>query len=250
VALSEAINRQLIGPRGLYVDGLRTDGTQSGVASQLANLAALAYAVVPTTDLPAVAAYVAFLDISIEPDHGMELLRALHAGGRDTDVVRILSDPSFPGWAAILKAGGTFTWETWTPSDLIGDSMSHGWGSSALVAMQEILLGAVPTAPGDGEPPTVLTVTRPHSGLAHAAGSFPTPAGTFSVAWRGAGNRLSITVPPNARAPCILPGVTPSQLREGGAALARASGVSALTSSVDGATFTLGAGRYDITVTA
>ncbi len=41
-------------------------------------------------------------------------------------------------------AGGTFTWEVWKPSDLIGDSMSHGWGSSALVAMQETLLGRDP----------------------------------------------------------------------------------------------------------
>ena len=94
--------------------------------------------------------YVASLDISVEPDHGMELLRALHAAGRDADVVRILTDPSFPGWAAILKAGGTFTWETWTPSDLIGDSMSHGWGSSALVAMQEALLGVVTDGSGAG----------------------------------------------------------------------------------------------------
>jgi alpha-L-rhamnosidase len=248
-ALISAINTQLMGPQGLYIDGLRSDGTQSGVASQLANLAALAYEVVPTNAMPAVAAYVASLDISIEPDHGMELLRALHAGGRDTDVVRLLSDSSFPGWAAILKAGGTFTWETWKPSDLIGDSMSHGWGSSALVAMQEILLGVVPTAPANGEPPTVVTVTRPHSGLAHAAGSFPTPAGTFSVAWRSAGNRLSITVPPNARAHCAFPGVGLSQLRESGAALTRVRGVSAVATSPDGATFALGAGNYDIVVT-
>ena len=116
------------------------------MSSQLANVVALAYGVVPAGRIPTVAAYVASLDISVEPDHGMELLRALHAGGRDADVVRLLTDTSFPGWAFIIKAGGTFTWETWTPSDLIGDSMSHGWGSSALVAMQEVLLGAVPTS--------------------------------------------------------------------------------------------------------
>ena len=56
-------------------------------------------------------------------------------------MVRTLTDTCTPGWAHIVAAGGTFTWETWTPSDLIGDSMSHGWGSSALVAMQETLLG-------------------------------------------------------------------------------------------------------------
>jgi len=61
--------------------------------------------------------------------------------GGPSDMVRILTDASVPGWARILAEGGTFTWETWTPSDLVGDSLSHGWGSSALVAMQETLLG-------------------------------------------------------------------------------------------------------------
>ena len=37
------------------------------------------------------------------------------------------------GWANILARGGTFTWEVWQPSDVIGDSMSHGWGSNVLV---------------------------------------------------------------------------------------------------------------------
>ncbi len=193
---------------GLYVDGLRTDGTQSTHSSQLANVVALAYGVVPAARMSAVAAYVASLDISVEPDHGMELLRALHAGGRDADMVRILTDPSFPGWAAIIKAGGTFTWETWTPSDLIGDSMSHGWGSSALVAIQEALLGAVPTAPAPGGPPTLVTVTPPPTGS-------PTPRGRSrhrrgSTRWPGGphppGAGLQITVPPNAAARCRLPG--------------------------------------------
>ena len=132
---------------------------------------------VPAASIPAVAQYVASLDISVEPDHGMELLRALHAGGRDADVVRLLTDASLPGWAAIIKAGGTFTWETWTPSDLIGDSMSHGWGSSALVAIQEVLLGAVPIRPPPDGPATLVTVTPPPDGLAHASGIVPDTGG-------------------------------------------------------------------------
>ena len=148
---------------------------------------------------------VASLDISVKPDRGLELLRALHAGGRDADVVRLLTDPSFPGWAAIIKAGGTFTWETWTPSDLIGDSMSHGWGSSALVAIQEVLLGAVPTAPRrTGRPPWSPSPLHP-AASALPRGSFPTPAGKFTVDWRtsSAGRQLSVTVPPNAPAHAV-----------------------------------------------
>lgn len=247
--LTNAINARLVGPQGLYVDGLQSGGTQSAVASQLANVVALAYEVAPASRVPALAKYVASLDISVEPDHGMELLRALHTGGRDADVVRILTDSSFHGWAAILKAGGTFTWETWTPSDLIGDSMSHGWGSSALVAMQEVLLGVVPIAPSAGEPPTVVTLTPPRGGLRRAEGSFPTPAGTFSVAWSDTGSRLSVTVPPNGRAHCTFPGVTQSQLSEGGTPIGRAQGISSVITSSNGVTLALGGGSYNIAIT-
>ncbi len=251
-ALVTAINATLVGSGGLYVDGLRADGQQSGHSSQLANAAALAYDVVPSAQIPSVAKYVASLNISVEPDRGLELLRALHAGGRDADVVRILTDSSFPGWAAILRAGGTFTWETWTPSDLIGDSMSHGWGSSALVAIQEVLLGAVPTAPLPGGPATMVTITPPRGGLAHASGMFPTPAGAFSVGWRtaAAGISLALTVPPNAAARCRFPSSRLSQVTESGMPAARAPGVSVAATSMDSVILTVGSGRYDFAVAA
>jgi hypothetical protein len=167
-------------------------------------------------------------------------------------VVRILTDPAFPGWAAIIKVGGTFTWETWTPSDLIGDGMSHGWGSSALVAMQEALLGAVPLAPASSGPPTQIAVTPPSAGLSHATGSIPSPAGMYTVAWRGAGSapgrQLSITVPPNAVARCTFSGAIVSQVVEGGEPALKAPGVSLVTTGPDFVTLAVGSGTYDFEV--
>jgi len=249
VALTTAVNSHLIGNDGLYVDGLRINKEPSAHSSQLANLSALAYGIVPEAGIARVAQYVASLDVSVEPDHGMELLRALHAAGRDADVVRILTDPSFPGWAAIIKSGGTFTWETWTPSDLIGDSMSHGWGSSALVAIQEALLGVVAMAPSSHGPPTVVDVTPPSGGLTHASGTFPTPAGEFSVAWRRSAGRtrLAMTVPPNAMARCHFPGAAIAQVTEGGGPVEHAPGVSAGAAS-GAVVLAVAAGRYDFEV--
>ncbi|HXW35945.1 MAG TPA: family 78 glycoside hydrolase catalytic domain [Acidimicrobiales bacterium] len=246
-ALTGAVNSLLVRGDGVYVDGLRSNGQQSAHASQLANLTALAYGVAPASRLAIVGEYVASLDISVEPDHGMELLRALHAAGRDGDVLRILTDSSFPGWAAILKAGGTFTWETWTPSDLIGDSMSHGWGSSALVAIQESLLGVVPAPPEAGGASTVLTVSPPSGVLRRASGSFPTPAGQFSVSWResGGGSQLTLSVPPNAAARCTFPLAQISEVTESGVQLTRAAGVTVLSSTPGRVTAGVGAGNYD-----
>jgi alpha-L-rhamnosidase len=167
-------------------------------------------------------------------------------------VVRILTDPSFPGWAAIIRSGGTFTWETWTPSDLIGDSMSHGWGSSALVAIQEVLLGAVPAAPPAGGPATLVTVTPPRGGLARTSGAFPTPAGAFSLGWQISGERtsLALTVPPNAAAQCRFPRSSLSQVTESGRPVARTLGVSITTAAPGSVTLMVGSGRYDFTAVA
>ncbi len=250
-ALAAAVNAHMVGGDGIYADGLHRDGTRSTHSSQLANAVALAYGVVPAANIPAVAQHVASLDISVNPDHGMELLRGLHAGGRDADVVRLLTDASFPGWAAIIKAGGTFTWETWVPSDLIGDSMSHGWGSSALVAIQEVLLGATPIQPGEDGPATAVSVGPPPNGLAHASGSFPTPAGEYAVAWRTSSEQtsLQLTVPPNAAARCRLRAATASQVREGRSAVVHAPGVDVVSTGGGEVVVAVGAGTFDFTVT-
>ena len=144
--LTDAVNGVLRRPDGTYVDGVDANGAQSTHASQEANALALAYGVVPASDLAAVGDYVAGLGIDVGPNHGLELLRGLAAANMPAAMVRLLTDTSIPGWAHIVAAGGTFTWEVWRPSDLIGDSLSHGWGSSALVAMQETLLGVDPRA--------------------------------------------------------------------------------------------------------
>ncbi len=157
-ALAAAVNRLVVErPGGLYVDGLRSDGhAEYGrlAVGQRGGPGLRRGPGRPDPDGGRLRGLAQHLG-GARPRHGA----AAGAARRRThaDVVRLLTDASFPGWAAIIKDGGTFTWETWTPSDLIGDSMSHGWGSSALVAMQEALLGAVPvparrhrtTHPGD-----------------------------------------------------------------------------------------------------
>ena len=120
----------------------------------------------------AVGAYVAGLGIAVGPVHGLELLRGLAKAGLVQDMVRTLTDTATPGWAHIVASGGTFTWETWTPSDLIGDSMSHGWGSSALVAMQESLLGVTLQAPAE-DGAVLAAIIPPKAGLTRGPGYGP-----------------------------------------------------------------------------
>jgi alpha-L-rhamnosidase len=216
-ALTAAINARLTRPDGVYVDGLEADGTGSAHASQQANALALAFGIVPPSRTGSVGAYVAGLGIALGPMNGLSLLRALHVAGRDADVVRVLDDRTDPGWGHILASGGTFTWESWTPIDLEGDSMSHGWGSSALVAFQEALLGVTRVAAGaDGGP--AVAVQQPNDGLASARGTVPTIAGPLSIAWTRTHGRttLHLVVPPNLRV-SLRTGESPSHVRRLGA---------------------------------
>jgi len=64
-----------------------------------------------------------------------------------------------------------------------GDSRSHGFGSNVLVAIQQSMLGVIPTAPGYAS----FDVTVPLYALRYAAGRVPTPHGPSK--WRGADRR-------------------------------------------------------------
>jgi alpha-L-rhamnosidase len=145
-----------------------------------------------------------------------------------------------------VASGGTFTWETWTPSDLIGDSMSHGWGSSALVAMGETLLG-LSLLPPTSDGAVRISISPPHSGLTRAAGSMPTPAGPVALSWSRSASTFSLqlTVPANAAATIALPAANKSAVRENGFALGAASGVTYGTYANGMAYLAVGSGSYE-----
>ncbi len=201
-ALVAAINTRLRRPNGVYVDGLRANGAQSRHAAQQANAFALVCGVVPRASVAHVGSYVASLGIKTGPMDGLFLLEALRIAGRAGDALRILTDTRHPGWAYETTHGGTFTWESWLLSDIEGDSMSHGWGSSALVAFQTMLLGVTTEPMGATPTGPVVDVTAPTAGPEPVEGKVPTIAGAVKVSWRRAGGRLSLEldVPPNATA--------------------------------------------------
>lgn len=247
--LTAAINKHLLRSDGVYIDGLRADGTRSTVASQQANALALAYGVVPSKHVSSVGALVKSLGISVQPDHGMELLRGLDAAGLHAAMVHVLTNAAEPGWAHILKAGGTYTWEVWRPNDAFGDSMSHGWGSSALVAMQEALLGARPTPLTGG---AALEFAPPSGGLGSAAGVVPTVAGPLRIRWSRSGTQFQVTlsVPPNASVVVRLPTAVGSTPTESGMPITEAPGVQIMSEEAGFTTVVVQGGTYSFASTS
>ncbi len=240
-----AIGRHLTRPDGIYVDGITGSGAQTTAASQTANACALAYGAVPNDRIDTVAAYVAGLGMQTPPQTANEVLRALSLAGRSSELVSLLTDASIDGWANILARGATFTWEVWNPSDVNGDSMSHGWGSPVAVEIQRALLGVAPTGPGFA----TCAIAPPPTGLAAASGSVPTPRGVVDVGWSNpAGDAgvftLTTTVPPNMVATVVLPVVVGASVTEEGVPAHRVSGVHSVTSTSGSARIVVGAGTY------
>ncbi len=247
-ALTSAINTRLTRPDGIYVDGIFANGKQTRQASQEANTAAVAYQVVPANRAATVAAYIAARGMTNPPRTAAEVLAALRLTGRDGDFVRRVTDRNAPGWANILAQGATFTWEVWKPSDVIGDSMSHGWGANVVVEIRRELLGVEPTGPGYA----TFDVTPPRGGLASASGRVPTPRGSITVAWQhGSGpgtSTLKLIVPANATATVRLATSRPTHVTESHHPLNRAVGVQLVGTDHGDTIVRVGGGTYDFQV--
>ncbi|MHB1584421.1 MAG: family 78 glycoside hydrolase catalytic domain, partial [Acidimicrobiales bacterium] len=243
--LAAAIERHLVRTDGLYADGLEAGGQQVPTASQDTNACAVVYAVAPEARWPAIAGYLAGLGMQAPPRTAAEVVEALAMGGHDRAAVQILTDSSIDGWARILALGGTFTWEVWEPSDVAGDSMSHGWGANVAVPLQRWLLGVRNPTPGFAS----LEVSPPPSALDWASGTVPTTRGRFGVQWRRPSDAvrsftLDLDVPANAAATVVLPATGRAGLTESGRAIDRAPGVRVVAVAHRTVTLAVGAGRY------
>jgi alpha-L-rhamnosidase len=271
--LATAINAHLLLPAGYYTDGLDATGkpvapsdslcTCSGAVSpQAVNALAVQFGVAPPSDVTTVRNYILSMPFSPPVVSAADVLDALRITGRDSAILHVLTDASEPGWANILAQGGTFTWEMWNPQDkdvLIpplasffgnGDSRSHGFGSNVLVAIQQTMLGVIPTAPGYAS----FDVTVPLHALSYAAGKVPTPHGPIGVAWsRPAASTqpftVDVNVPANTNARVSIPAVDLHHVRESGMALSRDKGVISASMDGDYAVVEVAAGSYDFTST-
>jgi alpha-L-rhamnosidase len=215
-----AINAHLVAPDGTYVVGLDASGTPvtgspsalNSFSRQSVNAYALLFDVVPPARTAAVERYVAAQGMATPPIYAGDLVEGLARAGDDQTVVHLLTDASEPGWANVLARGGTFGWEVWNPVDNDvtvggtflgsffgnGDSMSHGFSSNVVVAIQRSLLGVVPVKPGYA----AFDVTPPAHVLTEAEGTVPTPYGKIAVQWHRVpdGLDVEVTVPANTSA--------------------------------------------------
>jgi alpha-L-rhamnosidase len=241
--LTESIREHLRRANGVLVDGLDADGTPSNHASQIANAYALAFGLVPASQVEAVADYVVGLGNSIGVSTFHSLLDALHAAGRDDAFIAALTDLRRPGYARILAEGATFTWESWDARET-GDSESHGWGSTVLRTLQDDVLGVRVAAPGASQ----LDISTPDVTPMRVSGVAVTQRGSIPISWnRETPGRFSleVTIPVNVTATIHLPAEHADDVSDGHRKLAGDPGVTSVRDTGNEVVLTLGAGHYD-----
>jgi alpha-L-rhamnosidase len=240
--LTAAIRKRLERADGVFVDGLRSDGTPSAHASQQANAYALAFGIVPPPRMKPVADHIVRLKNAMGVVNFRVLLDALHDAGRDDAFVDALTDPKRPGYAQILKEGATFTWESWDARQT-GDSESHGWGSTVLSVLQDDVLGVRVTAPGAAH----VDIAVPETTLSRAAGVVTTQRGPIPITWTrdAAGHEtVDVTIPANATATLSIAGTGVAGISENGRSVVGDPGVTAPHALRRKVVMTVGSGHY------
>lgn len=204
-ALAETIRTRLR-MDGVMVDGLRADGTPSRHASQHATSFPLSLGITDAAFAAGDAERIAGQGMRQGPMTVHRLVRALLSAGLTDAVLDLLTSSEQPGWARLLEAGATFTWEAWELVEGTDYSQSHAWSASVLKEILEFLLGVRVSVPGGSE----LLIEPPVCRLEHAGGSVPLPLGSVAVSWRrtSAGMRLECTVPAGVTATVRLPAGT------------------------------------------
>jgi len=202
--IKQAMNTKLLNADGVYIDGLKADGTQSTHVSQQANMYAYATGIVPEAQKASV--YNAVKERKMAS--GMVTLRYLpEAIGQAKDgghLVDLYTNTSWDGWAKTVAKGGTMTWEAWD-ADTANESLSHPWGAIGVLAMQQYMLGVKVI-----KPQSELIEVKPldfKDRLKFAKGVFPGDRGDVSVDWKRDNQHylLTLKIPDNVTAQVFVP---------------------------------------------
>lgn len=169
------------------------------------------------------------------------LLDALAHNGHTGLAYTIATQPDYPGWAHMLRGGGTTLWESWAGIAYNFSSLGavDAWFYSALAGIR----------PDPSRPGFQRFVVRPGvvGDLTWLMAHYDSEYGRIAVRWRsGEGRlRLVVVVPPNTGATVYVPTANPSETTEGGRRLSEVAGVEVLPSEPGFAVCRVPSGSYE-----
>ncbi len=134
------------------------------------------------------------------------LLEVLSTEGLGDLAGALVARREFPGWGHMLDGGATTLWETWKASDNVF-SQNHPMFGSVDEWLIKHVLGIAPADDAVGFDRIVIR-PQPVAGVTWARGRYDSPRGPVAVDWRVSKGRmrLSVSIPPGARAKVWLEG--------------------------------------------
>lgn len=195
-----AFNAQLLDPKtGVYVDGVGT-----AHSSLHANMLPLAFGLVPSANVAAVAALVKSRGMACSVYGAQYLLEALFQVNEADAAFGLITADSKRSWLNMLHLGATITLEAWDAQYKPNLDWNHAWGAAPANIIPRFVLGVSPSAPGFAH-----AAIKPHPGsLTHFAGTVPTIRGAIQVTWNHASGKsptLTVVIPGNMQADVAVP---------------------------------------------
>ena len=157
--------------------GLYVDGAGAAHSSLHANVAALAFGLVPQDKVSKVADFAEGKGMACSVYFAQYLLDALFRHGRDKAAVGLMCAKGERGWVGMMDFGSTVSMEAWNVKVKPNLDLNHAWGAVPLNAISRYVLGVTPLEPGFKR-----IAVRPQPGaLKRIEGTVPTVAGPVAV---------------------------------------------------------------------
>ena len=180
------------------------------------------------------------------------LTDALTQTGHLTEAYKLLLNKRYPSWLYPITQGATTIWERWDgqkPDSSFQDVGMNSFNHYAYGAIGDWMVRTVAGLDLDESQPGyrhLLVAPQPGGGLTSARAELLTPYGSAASGWTLADGRMRVTVrvPPNARATVRLPSARVGAVTESGRAVATAEGVTAASQSGDATVLSIGSGDY------
>jgi len=181
------------------------------------------------------------------------LTRMLSENGHLDDAYNLLLNDKYPSWLYEVKQGATTIWERWDgkkPDSTFEEASMNSFNHYAYGAVGDWMYRVVAGLNSDpAQPGYKHIIVRPQPGgsFTYATATLVTPYGEATSGWKIDGDRLRVTVrvPPNARATVNLPGAHLQDVREGSSPLASTAGVTRSTQVGDTVVVEVGSGNYE-----
>jgi alpha-L-rhamnosidase len=181
------------------------------------------------------------------------LTRMLSENGHLDDAYTLLLNQEYPSWLYEVTQGATTIWERWDgkkPDSTFEEASMNSFNHYAYGAVGDWMYRVVAGLNSDPAHPGykhIIVRPQPGGGFTYATATLMTPYGEAASGWKIDGDRLRVTVrvPPNARATVILPGAQLQDVREGSSPLISTPGVTRSAQAGDTVVVEVGSGNYE-----